>query len=107
MCGRFKRDSEIQGFPNVDLTQIPQLREFANRSTLPKREEIADGILTELILMNISIKVWGEKKDLQSLSLSQRDALKIALDEHFKIMKQVFEESPLFCICKRLTDTVD
>jgi hypothetical protein len=72
MCGRFKRDSEIQGFPNADLTQIPQLREFANRSILPKREEIADGILTELVLMNISIKVWGEKKELQTLSFSER-----------------------------------
>jgi hypothetical protein len=91
MCGRFKRDSGIQGFPNVDLTQIPQLRKFADVSTLPRREEIADGILTELILMNFSIKAWGEKTDLKTLSLSQRDALKSAVEEHFKTMKQVFE----------------
>jgi hypothetical protein len=107
MCGRFKRDSGIQGFPNLELTQIPQLRKFANRSTLPKREEIADGILTELILMNVSIKVWGEKTDLKTLSLSQRDELKSVFEEHFKIMKQVFEESPLSCKCIRLTYTVD
>ena len=93
MCGRFKRDSGIQGFPNLDLTQIPQLRKFANRSTLPKREEIADGILTELILMNFSIKVWGEKTDLKTLSLSQRDALKSVFEEHFKIMKQVLKNN--------------
>ena len=93
MCGRFKRDSGIQGFPNLDLTQIPQLRKFANRSTLPKREEIADGILTELILMNFSIKVWGEKTDLKTLSLPQRDALKSVFEEHFKIMKQVLKNN--------------
>jgi hypothetical protein len=106
MCGRFKRDSGIQGFPHVDITQIPQLRKFADISTLPRREEIADGILTELILMNFSIKVWGEKTDLKTLSLPQRDALKSAVEGHFKTMKQVFEESPLFCIWK-LTNTVD
>jgi hypothetical protein len=103
MSGRFKRDSGIQGFPNLDFTQIPQLREFADRSTLPKREEIADGILTELNLMNVSIKVWGEKKDNSTLSLPQRNALKKALEEHFKAMKQVFENQPLFCVRRELT----
>lgn len=57
---------------------------------MAQREEIADKILTELNLMNVSIRAWAQKKDLKDgLTLSQKADLRKVLDEHFQTLKEV------------------
>jgi len=71
------------------------LKDFAHNSTLAKREEIADAILTELNLMIVSIRFWAQKKDSKAgFSAFQQDQLKKALEDHYSKMREVNSLTP-------------
>ena len=97
LCGRNKRDPPVHGFTNLEQTNIPQLREFAHRSTFADRERIADSILTELSLLQIALKSWAEDKIPASQSPNLNNGqLKNELDKHFKVLHKVKIIFPIF-----------
>jgi hypothetical protein len=60
---------------------------------MTQREEIADNILTELHLMNISIRAWVEKKGMKChRSLSRKAELKEVLDKHHESLQDVSQD---------------
>ncbi len=103
--GRFKREGNAKGFPTPNDTQILELQAFAEKSTMAQREEIGDKFLTELNLMNVSIRAWAQKKNLKAgLTLLQKEDLKKVLDEHFQVLKEVSRRSFGVLLCIEVAD---
>ncbi|KUJ18396.1 uncharacterized protein LY89DRAFT_781452 [Mollisia scopiformis] len=88
--GRFRRDNTVKGFLSIDDTNIPSLQEFAEECTLADREFAADKVLTELNLLKVTLQLWAENRGTTAqLTVEQREALKMEVEKHFKVMKDV------------------
>lgn len=82
--GRAEREAMADNFPTPQHTNIPSLQEYAQECTFRDRERIADKILTDLKLLNFSIRQWAEEKEIQQLSQSQVEKLNAELEQHYQ-----------------------
>lgn len=79
----------VQGFPTDQTTEIPQLRDWLHRLTVPSRERRAEAILANIELLIGSMKPWIDDRsgDLK-MTLPQRQEGELTLEARLEELRQ-------------------
>lgn len=81
-CRRNIDDQRVEGFPHINDTQIPQLREHCIAAALSAQETVTKRFSSDLKSLVSEMKIWAEDREPdRKISNEQRDSLLNAIKE--------------------------